>query len=326
MKLLESIGFYIHPDNSIPLLLPQLENSIIGAIAFKIGSLRALQGIINGSEESKVALQIPLIIESLTNVDLMQNESMLILKEVSSCVLSVLRKFNSRSVTDNYGLFMALVNLQSAPGNEKVPGFTELQINTGCSMTILASRFDQSVYAVYMTSVLELFGKSVDTWTSHSVDPRVFETCVLNLGDNFGEFLKECIPIFRSLSKSSYPDLQIRLFSILLQIFSTADFDYKSIDDSDCFMEFALRNNIWKAGEKFTRIRSLATDLFKVLLQNGAFSTTQIRLVFKEAIFPVFLSNLDDDPLQTRRSTLQVFQLLFGADSIWEGTFNVLIV
>jgi hypothetical protein len=131
--LVETLGFYVHPDTTVKLILPALAPNS-AAVSFKLGCLRTLQSVLKGSTEEKLINYVSEIVHVLSERDLLQNENMHVLVEVSKCVKVVIEKAKF-DVESSFTLFFILVNLQSATGTEKILGYTELM------QTVLLPKF-----------------------------------------------------------------------------------------------------------------------------------------------------------------------------------------
>lgn len=119
------MGFYVHPDTTISLLLPPLSPSS-SSTSFKLGCLRALQAVLKGSHESKLTNHVKELITTLSERDLIKNENIEVLLEVSKCVFETINKA-TMDPDSQFQLFYILLNLQSAHATEKVPGFVQLK-------------------------------------------------------------------------------------------------------------------------------------------------------------------------------------------------------
>lgn len=124
-NLLETLGFYVHPDTTISLILASLvPNS--NATSFKLGCIRSLKSLLHGIPGDKLKAHTAQIVNALMEKEMIQNENMHILYELSQCTYELVSKFDPEPDT-SFQLFLVLINLQSVPGSEGTPKYIELK-------------------------------------------------------------------------------------------------------------------------------------------------------------------------------------------------------
>lgn len=113
----------MHPSTSVSLILASLASSTV-AIEMKIGSLKALEGVVRGADSTSLQSNMRVILDSLAEAEIIQNENMLVLEQAAKVVQEVAKKALANASLD---LFYLLANLISVEGNEKIPGYTNMK-------------------------------------------------------------------------------------------------------------------------------------------------------------------------------------------------------
>jgi dynein assembly factor 5 len=84
-------------------------------------------------------------------------------------------------------------------------------------------------------------------------------------------------------------------------------------------IDICVRNGIWKAGQKNTVIRGQAMKLLSIFQKKALVEPKCIIETFKDEMFPVLISNLDDDLVETRRSSVAVLSSSLLLEEIWDA-------
>jgi dynein assembly factor 5 len=125
-RLVEIIGFYVSPDTTLSLILPVL-SPVSNMVSFKLGSLRSLQALLRGSVVDKFYKHIDEVVQVLSEKELLQNENMHILLELSRCVYELIFKIENDGSNSLFELFLILVNLRGVAGGENIPSYSEMK-------------------------------------------------------------------------------------------------------------------------------------------------------------------------------------------------------
>ena len=125
------MGHYVSPDIYIDLVIPQLKTGGGGVLQFRIGALKVLSNLVKGSAGSDILSidHITRIMELVASEDVISNESIPLMREISCVVNSVLlvRKGTFDEKKDpSYLIFYILTFLKSCDGDLNVVGYTEL--------------------------------------------------------------------------------------------------------------------------------------------------------------------------------------------------------
>jgi hypothetical protein len=105
----------------------------------------------------------------------------------------------------------------------------------------------------------------------------------------------------------------------IYQAGATAELSEATRTKSDPFLGIIVKNCVWRAGAKNTSIRQMATSFLDTLLSLDMLDMQYLSAVFESSVFPVLLSNLDDDLLATRSNILSVFARLLDTPTLWTG-------
>lgn len=201
---MEKIGEYVSPETTMTLILPALSSGGGGLSTFRLGCLRALQGILRGTSPAALEAYLPRLLECLSDRELLQNENIGVMVEVSKCLLYVGQKLpQNSSVLFQY--FMILVQLESFPGHDKVAGWSELQQSVQLAFEEHAKYVKISVldlYVGHLDQALELLTQTHATWNQYSPEPRVLQSLLYKSGNRFISKLYVIIPIMATCVSS----------------------------------------------------------------------------------------------------------------------------
>jgi dynein assembly factor 5 len=322
---MEKIGEYIGPANTLSLILPSLVSGGGGLSTFRLGCLRALQGVIKGIPKDVLESQMPTLLDTLSEKELLQNENIQVMHEVAICLLHTGQKL-SRDQDVIFPYFMILVQLESVPGNEKIVGWSALKQSVDTALTEHAKYLGVSVQDLYLTHLdgaLRILSQSFEHWSQYSVEPRVLQTILFPTGAKFAAKLDALLPIFvANVAPEKDYELREKMLRILLHLFGS--FPLSKEVFSPYFLVFLkdiiLRSCIWRAGRKATVIRNLATELFGSVLKiyNPLEIVPFLQPVFRADIVPILASNLDDDEQTTRENCLFILGYLLQSP-VWDA-------
>ncbi|KAJ3268168.1 HEAT repeat-containing protein 2 [Terramyces sp. JEL0728] len=309
IKLMNRLGYFVAPDTTLSLILPALLGGNVGS--FRLGCLRALQGVLAGSKKELLAPQLSYILESLGDKDLVQNENFVVLLELSKCLVQLVEKLPTDSET-TFKFFYLLVQIQSIPGNPKVVGYTDVKNTTEHTMTTFAARHSLNLAEMYnsqLATVISTF--NYQKWTQYSVEPNMLEIMLFKSVPNFAAHFDIILPILVStcdLEKEI--ELRDKIMPIIHHLFQQP-FPCSQLEPflGELLEKVVLKNCVWKGGRKHESLRSLSTKVWKLItemsIDHEVWLQTTIAL-FEPAILPILLTNLDDDIIETRSNVLSI--------------------
>ncbi|KAJ3359863.1 HEAT repeat-containing protein 2 [Kappamyces sp. JEL0680] len=325
IALMEKVGEFVSPETTLQLLMPALSSGGGGLSTFRIGCLRALQGILKGTPGPQLEPFLVRLLACLSEKDLLLNESIHVMTEVSNCLLQIGQKL-TREEDVLFSYFTILVQLESIPGNEKTAGWSELQASVRQAFEEHAKYLGVSIDMIYSTHLdasLLLLAKTYPTWSQYSAEPRVLQTLLFKTGARFVEKMDVLLPIFvECVAKEKDHDLREKILQIQLHLYKHYAVPKSLLGPfmPVILQDVILKSCIWKAGRKSVIIRNLATELFRVLC--GLFAPSEavewIQPLFDSDIVPILASNLDDDEQSTRQHCLAILDFVFQAP-VWNA-------
>ena len=338
VSVAEAIGSFVDPDTPISLLLPQIAMGGGGATSFRLGCLRTLNGVLRGTKAALLAPQYPRLLDMLMDREIVQTENCNVLLEVSRITFQLVSKLEANTDEITFKLFFILVQLQSAQGNEKVPGFTDLQNEVMNAQQLLTSfihvESTTGLYQHFFDATIDILSSNQPAWTKHSLERRLLDTVLLNSGIAVGSRLEKVLPIFSGCSNPNR-DYEVREGAILLmtRLVRDANCPLNSQNQlssfSDVIMkDIVLANSIWRAGKKATILRMEAMDLFLALVQHGNINSETccgllsigvINSLLQKDVLPVLMSNIDDDEANTRRITLNILAIILSSHASFQA-------
>ena len=316
LKMLSTLGFYVAPDSSLPLVLTNLSSN---GGSFKVGCLRCMEAIVRGADRDKLAGILPRVVEAIADRELLQNENMLFLLDLAKCLYQVILKSNP-----SFKLFMMTVYLKSVEGHENIPGYTLMKEQVEASLFKLCE-FEQmsrdDLYGLHLKAFLESLS-GVDQWNKHDAEPRAFQDCVLGAKNSLAQHLPVLLPIWSQMAalEKDY-EVRQRLHDTLLELFnkdapSTLGEEHSLV----LLQQVVFKNLVWRAGPKNTLVRGQATQLLaKLLALPNHLDLEALRKLFEDHLLPLVISNLDDDLVSTRQYNLEIIDHLLLLVSLWTG-------
>jgi dynein assembly factor 5 len=319
-SLMSKLGEFVHPDTTLSLLLPALKTGGGGLSTFRLGCLRALGSVLQGSPAELMVPLLPDLLNELSDRDLVTNENCLVLLELARCLLFVGDKLTKeRPLLFKY--FFLAIHLKSVPGTDKVIGYTEMQAVVNQVFDKLASLLCTQVATLYLEFLPEALERLQQTslqWTQYSIEPRVLETMLLNNVQGFYTHFESFIPIF-AVNASSEKDFELRdsILRLALALFQRSEASQVLALSPPAFSEFfksvGLSCCIWKGGRKAMQLRSLAVQTVHRMLdlyQAHAGLPELLGSIMDTDLLPVVLTNLDDDEMVTRTHCLFTLNIL----------------
>jgi dynein assembly factor 5, axonemal len=320
-KLMKKLGEFVTPDTCLSLMLPALKSGGGGLSTFRLGCLRALQGVLAGSSSALITPLLPNLIAELSDRELITSESMAVTVELSKCVCSIGDKLSTdRDVQFRY--FYLAVQLKSIPGNEKLVGYTDLQKTVDEVFELLArncaSPTIEHLYRSFLSDAVATVAQTYEHWTQYSLESRALETLLKNSADGYITIFDKLIPLFNTnVTTEKDFELRERMLLLALELFVRSKPVHTSTLEPHAlllfFKDVALKNCIWKAGRKALHLRSIAVQLVNSMIYHLKEHTHGISILeplFDSDILPVVLTNLDDDQLSTRRDCLFILDSL----------------
>jgi len=208
---MEKVGNFVNLDSSLSLLLPAITGNIDGTSSFRIGCLRSLQGLLRGSSPIALEPHLDKIISSLSNKDLLQNESIPTIIELAKCFGEIGKKLTTDS-SSLFQYFFTLVQLESFPGDPKVVGWKMLQDSVQSALHDHARYLETSLESLYVSHFdqgIRNVTENYSTWTQYSYEPRVLESFLFKSGKKPGESLASFVPVLVECAHPS-KDFELR--------------------------------------------------------------------------------------------------------------------
>ena len=193
---MKTIGEFVNPQTTLLLILPSITTN--GLSNFRLGCLRALDGVLSGTSHELLAPHLDQLLNCLSDRDLIQNESIPVLAQIAHCLLSIATKIPSTDPKLGLQYFMICISLSSIPGNEKVSGWTLLQQTVQESLARHTAHLGMTIsdlYKHHFDQALLILKESFNTWTQYSFEPRVLQNLLYNSGDKFMKRFDILLPI-----------------------------------------------------------------------------------------------------------------------------------
>jgi dynein assembly factor 5 len=200
---MEKVGTFISPETTMSLILPALSGSGGSSSTFRIGCLRALQGVLRGSSSKSLESHLPKILSCLSDRDLVQNESVPVIVELAKCFGEIGKKL-SNDPTVLFQYFFVLVHLESFPGDSKVTGWTGLMESVNTALIDHAFYLGvplDSLYLTHFNQGIHVLSETFSNWNQYSYEPKVLKTLLYKGGKKVGENFDKLIPIFAECTK-----------------------------------------------------------------------------------------------------------------------------
>lgn len=218
---MEKVGFFVSSETTLSLLLPAISGSASGPSTFRIGCLRALQGVLCGTSAKSLSPHLSKLLACLSDRDLTQNESVPVVVEVVKCFRELGKKLSS-DPTVLFQFFFSLVHLESFPGDSKVAGWSILQERVAEAVNDHAVYQGTSIdmlYAAHFDRGVEVLLGSFMSWNQYSYEPRVLKSLLYKSGDKVGDGFEKIMPIFAECAKPE-KDFELRQRLVIME---TAD-------------------------------------------------------------------------------------------------------
>ncbi|XJO70408.1 hypothetical protein BDV3_000086 [Batrachochytrium dendrobatidis] len=336
------LGNYVNADATLSLLLPQLAMGGGSTTSFRLGCSRTLHGLIHGASTT-ISAHASRIVDALADKDLVLNENMLILYEISRCVCELLLKVTTIDQDVSFKVLMILAQLESVVGDENMPGYINMQKKTNESLVRLSSLCQvsnvESLYGLFFENAIDTLTATHTSWTKHSAELRVLETVVLRVGVAIEPHLSKILPLV-CYCASKERDYEVRKSVLLLmiklvQVLKASPSSGRALsNDSETLLRgIIIPNSIWHTGRNSALLRMHAMSLLLILLEPrlnsvqadeqecvGFLNVSLLNTTLERDLLPILISNIEDDEIATRITSLKVLSTLLDSDIDWNGS------
>ncbi|OAJ35883.1 hypothetical protein, variant [Batrachochytrium dendrobatidis JEL423] len=306
------LGNYVNADATLSLLLPQLAMGGGSTTSFRLGCSRTLHGLIHGASTT-ISAHASRIVDALADKDLVLNENMLILYEISRCVCELLLKVTTIDQDVSFKVLMILAQLESVVGDENMPGYINMQKKTNESLVRLSSLCQvsnvESLYGLFFENAIDTLTATHTSWTKHSAELRVLETVVLRVGVAIEPHLSKILPLV-CYCASKERDYEVRKSVLLLmiklvQVLKASPSSGRALSNDS---ETLLRE---------PRLNSVQADEQECV---GFLNVSLLNTTLERDLLPILISNIEDDEIATRITSLKVLSTLLDSDIDWNGS------
>ncbi|KAJ3228946.1 HEAT repeat-containing protein 2 [Chytriomyces hyalinus] len=298
LKATEIIGRYVEPDVYLSLVLSHSSMNPDASTTFSIGCLRSLGALISGTPVSAIqASHRVQIAKALSDSDMVGSENVAVLLEVSVVTKALASRMAQGGGvgSEGYTLFVVLMTLESVNGNDKIPGWLQMQKNTEDAFELFAQAHGHASSAdlvpLYFDAFLASFESRAKDWTRFSTaDLRTLDKFLKKAKNVVGSRIGALIPVFTE-GISENKDVEVResllkTFHALVSPFPPAldHFGALASFSTDIVNKVALPCAVWRAGRKMPPSRGYAMQIISALLDpraatNAAFNAAQIGYV-----------------------------------------------
>ncbi|KAJ3008446.1 HEAT repeat-containing protein 2 [Thoreauomyces humboldtii] len=348
-----SLGKYVQPDVYLEVIDPALRNGQGGSTQHRMGCLRSLEGLLRGTPPARLdAVRLERLIHALHDKELMNNENVELLAEVSSVVAEIVKLVPSTAGTvptgnvsptagnAAFGVFVIITHLFSIEADDKVVGNQQTRAKCTQALQVLATAHGlfsvQDLFGVYLTAMLDRLIFTEASWTRYSPELRVLRTVLLESGPAVGQHLDVIIPL---LSRIAAPDKDMEVRETVLDILRSHLQSRPSPLNSQSRLpahsipilrKIIITNAVWRPGRKLAALRTKSIDALLALLSNtevgeghiGLLTTGALQSSWDPDLCNVLVSTLEDDSMATRQSTLSVLDLLLQGLVFDANTFR----
>ncbi|KAJ3177528.1 HEAT repeat-containing protein 2 [Irineochytrium annulatum] len=338
IKVAEALGRYVNPEVYITVLLNHITANT-ESTAFRLGCLRALSGLVSGTPPRVLEPYLLMILDGFSSGDLVGNESILVVLEVSHVTKILVQKVAAQQDVEaevhraaGYRIFTIIVSLLSFKGNDKVAGWVEMIHNAKSSLESLATAVGSAgtsgLYSLYFDAFIEDLRRSCGTWVSSSPELRAFATVLLESDGFLGSRLE---PVFQIFAQCCGKDVEINLQKNALETLSKLFKSRISVLDSKGQLlsqvtfitdSIIVPTATWRpGGNDFKKVRGLSMKCLRLLLE-GSFkrhdpSNALCREYLQHVMgdpesqcFVVTWNCFDEDDEKTRTNALEAMKLL----------------
>ncbi len=190
----------------LELILPNLVVAD-SALSFRLGCLRTLSNVLKGSKANDLLPNISLVLEKLSQKDIVLNENMMILLELSKCILYIQENSNSQMGKD-FSLFWLWLLLDCVVVDENVPGYLEMKANLKKASNLFIEQSGigscVNLYVFHIDSIISRLNESSASWNRYSVEPKVLASCVASSRENIDAYLETLFPTFETVTNPDF--------------------------------------------------------------------------------------------------------------------------
>ncbi|KAJ3237761.1 HEAT repeat-containing protein 2 [Chytriomyces hyalinus] len=286
----EIIGRYVEPDVYLSLVLSHSTMNPDASTTFSIGCLRSLGALIAGTPVSAIqASHRAQIAKALSDSDMVGSENVAVLLEVSIVTKALASRMAQGGGvgSEGYTLFVVLMTLESVNGNDKIPGWLQMQKNTEDAFELFAHAHGHASSAdlvpLYFDAFLASFESRAKDWTRFSTaDLRTLDKFLKKAKNVVGSRIGALIPVFTE-GISEGKDVEVR--ESLLKTFHAMvspsppaldHFSALASFSTDIVDKIALPCAVWRAGRKMPPSRGYAMQIISALLDPRAAANSHI--------------------------------------------------
>ncbi|KAI9366152.1 armadillo-type protein [Zopfochytrium polystomum] len=371
LKCAETLGRFVKPSLYTSILLSHLANQSESTSAARIGLLRILHRLLFGTAAALIFVtdterntKTPAHSVASALVSVSSDSHVGVLREVALTALVLAEKMEEVSVQtydaggaatqaggmavdsasigkravgeEGYLLFATLVTLSSVPGDEKLPGWTELQSFTSSAFSLLSHSHghesgSSALIPMYFDTLLGQLRQNISDWGRFSSEVRVLDALLDRAGELVGTRLKEVVSVVIEAAGQDDKDIEVRA-AVLETLLKLLNRPNDPLNSANTLSEFSshlvdgvlLPTATWKPGRKLSRLRLLSIQSLVRLLEGphreGHFesngigwipsSTVESWLAESHRYLPVTLGALDEDEISLRMAGLTALRLL----------------
>ncbi|KAJ3378298.1 HEAT repeat-containing protein 2 [Lobulomyces angularis] len=212
IKIGQSLGKYVNPNVYLEQILFFAKNGSGGSTPYRVGSLKVLQSLIEGSSaeffcsktSENIRTNVVQLTETLNDKELGGSDNNIILTEVAGCLLATVSKLSEATKTEmeivdvksnkndeEYHIFLLLIRLISIDGDEKYPEWSSICGKASKALELLANSLKLSsvtdVYTLFMNRILDWYALGVSNWSQYNSERKEFESVVKGCGPFIGK-------------------------------------------------------------------------------------------------------------------------------------------
>ncbi|KAJ3003855.1 UNVERIFIED_CONTAM: HEAT repeat-containing protein 2, partial [Siphonaria sp. JEL0065] len=332
LKAATVLGRFVEPDLYLNLLLSHSAINPDSTATYTIGLVRALGAILAGTPATALQCAHHVVIAKfLADKEMCGNEGVPLLLEVSNVAkvlsekMAELMSATSKHLgqVEGYLLFVVLITLLSAKGNEKVPGWSETISKAEWALIELSKAHGFSgtdeLFPLYFEQFLSSLKATVHTWTQFSTtELRKLDIFLKRSGAVVGRFLEPVVQLFsEGLNVEKEIEVRQSLLTTFLHLIQLAPTPLNSIgilsvDTAAIIDSIVLPATIWRAGRKLAALRGLGMQILAKLIDPvhtavkgeylGYIPKSVMSSYLKEGgqYLPVTTACMEEDEVETR--------------------------
>ncbi|XP_063235223.1 dynein axonemal assembly factor 5 isoform X2 [Bacillus rossius redtenbacheri] len=313
-KAAELVGYFVVPGVYCRLLLPALEADP------GPGHLRALAGVLRGSERAGLAEQLPLLADLLQGRHLRCSRDAALQLQLLGCcaALMLVCREDCRAVSQQ--LFAVLLSVLALGADGSVARRATDLMEELRTLEGVASMAD--LYARHISPVLRDLEADDAPWTAHSPKRFIFQAVVQHSGEAICSSLEAVGRIMVRLAKpDADPEVKVKMFTVVSALFLERHSSLEGCSGLEDFVKVVIEdvvagNLVWRAGRTAEAVRAAAVTLLWAVLRGSA----PVPRPLVASCLPLLLSLVEDSLPRTRLTALRALARLaraaFTADTI----------